>query len=87
MINIIFFFIQLFILFLFYKLYFYHIIEYINLFFVHEIKNFLLSKLNLFNNNFAMEINNVKQDPQQIHLDEIENKEYSKKEKILITVG
>jgi len=86
MLNILFFFIQLLILFFFFKIYFYFLIEYFNLFFIPEIKNFLFQKFNL-KVNYAMEINNIKQNPQQFDFNDIENKEYNKKDKILITVG
>jgi hypothetical protein len=86
MLNIIFFFIQLLILFFFFKIYFYFLIEYFNLFFIPEIKNFLFQKFNL-KINYAMEINNIKQNPQQLDSIDIEDKEYNKKDKILIIVG
>jgi hypothetical protein len=59
--------------------------DYINLFFIPEIKSFLFQKFNL-KISFAMESNITEQTPQK-EFDEIEKKEYNKKEIILICVG
>jgi len=59
--------------------------DYINLFFIPEIKSFLFQKFNL-KISFAMESNIIEQTPQK-EFDEIEKKEYNKKEIILICVG
>ena len=69
-------------IYIFYKIYIISNIEFLNL--ISEIKNFLFQKLNLKAS--LMETTIDKHD-QQFNSDNIEFKEYNKKEKILIAVG
>jgi len=70
------------VIYIFYKIYIISNIEFLNL--ISEIKNFLFQKLNLKAS--LMETTIDKHD-QQFNSDNIEFKEYNKKEKILIAVG
>lgn len=90
MLNIFIFLIQLILLYFFYRVYFIFIIDYINLFFISEIKIFLLEKFN-FKVSYAMENDLINKNLQQqsYSLNDFEDKQcsYDRKEKILVTIG